>query len=302
MIVVVYGHYLLAHDKCEASSFYVFAYPFNVTLFFAISGYLFNTRGGDTYLFFRNIFMRLVIPWIVLGLFPYYNISHRLPLLLSGKVLWFMPAFIFAEIIWFYIQKSSKTAIQIIILGLLSTILGMIMFSNGLLNYGMINRAFTLQYLFVIGYLIKQYERDVKQSFRLKYALPAVLLYVSGGMYFLRNYPCEFYDAHYNRYLFIPLSFGLILTGLLIAFSSFMNLKKIPGWLLYIGQNTLFIYIFSGFFQHIFVNIYFFIFSKLIIPFPFVAILLAASTIGVCCVICVIVNKYFPWVVGRYRK
>lgn len=302
MIVVVYGHCLLDHDKCEASIFYVFAYPFNVILFFAISGFLFKTRDGDTYYFFKNLFLRLVIPWMVLGLFPYYNIMQKLPLLLSGKALWFMPTLIFAEIIWFYIHKYSKSSIQIVLLGIFSAIFGMIMYNRGLLNYGMINRALTLQYIFVIGYLVKQYEGEVKQIFRLKYMLPVVMLYVSGGGYYLCYYPCEFYDAHFNRYLFIPLTFGLILTGLIIAFSTFMNLKRIPMSLVYIGQNTLFIYIFSGFFQRLVIKLLDFMSIESIMPFPFVAILQAASAIGACCGICAIINKYCPWVVGIYKK
>ena len=299
MIVVVYGHCLLDHDNREASSFFVFTYPFNVVLFFAISGYLFNPRKGNQKEFFKYLFFRLIIPWLVLGLFPYYNLAQRLPLLLSGKVLWFMPAFIYAEIIWFYIHKYSKSRNMIFLFGILSTIVGMVMYDYGWLNYGMINRAFTLQYLFILGYLIKFYEGQVKVS--LKQIVPMVILYILGVVVFQKYYPYEFYDAHYNRYYFVPLTIGLIILGIFIAFSIFENLSKIPRWLVIIGQNTLFIYIFSGLFQTLFMKYFMDYFTFTFIPFPVIAVFQAIFTVVICSILSEMANIYAPWIVGRKK-
>ena len=83
MLVVIYGHCLLSNSYTKWSGYFVFTSPFNVALFFAISGYLFNPRDGKNAVFYQYLFRRLIIPWMVLGLFPYYDIVTRFPKVIS---------------------------------------------------------------------------------------------------------------------------------------------------------------------------------------------------------------------------
>ena len=158
MIVVVYGHCLLAKSRTDYVAYFVFFSPINVALFFTISGYLFKPKKSNLE-FFKYVFLRLVLPWLALGLFPYYNIQWKLPLLLSGRFYWFMNALIIGEIIWYYIHKISKNNEKmVIIFGLLVSASGLACFKFGWLNEAMINRGMAILWFFVLGMLIRKYE------------------------------------------------------------------------------------------------------------------------------------------------
>ena len=218
MLVVVYGHCLLAKSRTDYTAYFVFFSPVNVALFFTISGYLFKPKKSDLE-FFKNIFLRLVIPWLVLGLFPYYNISWKLAFLLSGTSYWFMNALIIGEILWYYIHKISKNNEKmVILLGLLVSASGLLCFRFGWLNAGMINRGMVILWFFVLGLIIRKYESLLVTVVR-KYMLWFSILFLVMGIVFMYLYPDEFYDVKWNRYYFIPLTWGIIILGIFMAFT-----------------------------------------------------------------------------------
>ena len=59
MLLVIYGHLLGGHDH---ANFYMVTSPVKIPLFFAISGYVFNDRGGDTVAFLKKTWRGLVVP------------------------------------------------------------------------------------------------------------------------------------------------------------------------------------------------------------------------------------------------
>lgn len=301
MIVVVYGHCLLAKSRSDYSAFFVFFSPINVALFFTISGYLFKPKKNDLE-FFKNIFFRLVIPWFALGLFPYYNIHWKLPLLLSGKSYWFMNALIIGEIIWYYIHKISKNNEKIVVLlGLLVSASGLLCFRFGWLNEAMFNRGMVILWLFVLGSLIRKYE-SVLVTVVKKYMIWFSILFLVMGAVFMYLYPDEFYDVKWNRYYFIPLTWCMIIIGILIAFTLFSNTKYIPKWIVLVGQNTLAIYILHEYGLSVFMkNLSIFGFD-LDIFFPVVAVLGTCFACGLCLVFSLLANRYLPEIVGRKRK
>ena len=72
MILVVYGHCVRDWDV-----YFLFTSPVKMPLFFIISSYLFNPRSGEQGKFFKNLFFKLVVPWMVLGMFPYIHPVER---------------------------------------------------------------------------------------------------------------------------------------------------------------------------------------------------------------------------------
>ena len=301
MIVVVYGHCLLAKSRTDYTAYFVFFSPINVALFFTISGYLFKPKKSDLE-FFKHIFMRLVIPWFVLGLFPYYNISQRLLFLLSGTSYWFMNALIIGEILWYYIYKISKNdEKKVVLLGLLVSACGLLCFRFGWLNEAMINRGMVILWLFVLGLLIRKYESYLVTYIR-KYMILLSVLFLMMGAVFMYLYPGEFYDVKWNRYYFIPLTWGMIILGILMAFTLFSNAKHIPKWIVLVGQNTLAIYI-----LHVY-GLY--VFRKLLsisgynsdIFFPIVAVLGTCFACVCCLIFSLLANRYLPEIVGRKRE
>ncbi len=300
MIVVVYGHCLLSDSYKTWSAYFVFFSPFNVALFFTISGYLFKHKEGKSAPFFKYIINRLFIPWMILGLFPYYDIMTRFPRVISGAYFWFLSAFIVAEIVWFYIHKYSNSSKQVIAYGLIVSALGMVLFQVGWLNYGMVNRGLTLQYLFVLGYVIRQYESQLFSKIRSLF-IPLSLLFICLGFVFMYLYPQEFYDLKWNRYYFLPLTLSIIVLGIVLIFYAFSCLKKVPKWLVYVGQNTILIYILHNYGRRLFKVIFYDTNILPDIPFLFIAIFEAIFACGFCCLLSYIANKYAPVIVGKKR-
>ena len=301
MIVVVYGHLLLAKSRTDYAAYFVFFSPINVALFFTISGYLFKPKKSDSE-FFKHIFLRLVIPWVVLGLFPYYNISRQLILLLTGTSYWFMNALIIGEIIWYYIHKISKNdEKKVILLGLLVSACGFLCFRIGWLNEGMINRGMVILWLFVLGLLIRKYEYNWVAFVRKRLLLFSALFIVM-GVIFMYCYPGEFYDVKWNRYYFIPLTYGMIILGILIAFTLFSHAKHIPQWIVLVGQNTLAIYMLHGYVVSVFRRLLSISGFNSYILYPLVAVLGTCFACACCLAFSLLANRYLPEIVGRKRK
>lgn len=300
MIVVVYGHCLLAESRTDYTVFFVFFSPINVALFFTISGYLFKQKTSDLE-FFKNIFFRLVVPWFVLGLFPYYNIRWKLPLLLSGTSFWFMNALIIGEIIWYYIHKVSKNnELIVILLGLFVSAAGLLFYKFALLNYAMVNRGMAILWLFVLGMLIRKYELFLVSLVK-KYILLFSFLFVVMGIVFMYMNAGEFYDVKWNRYYFIPLTWGMIIFGILIAFTLFYNTKYIPKMIILIGQNTLAIYILHEYGLSVFRKLLAISSFNFNICFPVVAVIETCFACGCCLAFSLLANNYLPEIVGRKR-
>ena len=51
---------VLGHQLKDMTEYFIFTSPIKMPLFFAISGYLFNTRGGNDVEFFKNWFKKLI--------------------------------------------------------------------------------------------------------------------------------------------------------------------------------------------------------------------------------------------------
>ena len=301
MIVVVYGHCLLAKSRTDYTAYFVFFSPINVALFFTISGYLFKPQKNDLE-FFKHILLRLVIPWFALGLFPYYNISWKLPLLLAGRSYWFMNALIIGEILWYYIHKISKNNENtVILLGLLVSASGLLCFRFEWLNEAMINRGMVILWLFVLGLLIRKYEVPLVTLVR-KYMIWFSMLFIVMGVVFMYLYPGEFYDVKWNRYYFIPLTWGMIILGILLAFTLFSHVKQIPQWIVLVGQNTLAIYMLHDYGLSAFRKLLSISGFHSDILFPLVAVLGTCFACACCLAFSLLANKYLPEIVGRKRK
>lgn len=301
MIIVVYGHCLLAKSRTDYTAYFVFFSPINVALFFTISGYLFKPKKSDLE-FFKNLFLRLVIPWFVLGLFPYYNISWKLPFLLSGTSYWFMNALIIGEILWYYIHKVARNNEKtVILLGLLVSASGLLCFRFGWLNEGMINRGMVILWLFVLGLLIRKYEAPLV-TFVKKYMIWLLMVFVVMGVVFMYLYPGEFYDVKWNRYYFIPLTWGLIILGILMAFTLFSHVKQIPQWIVLVGQNTLAIYMLHDYGVAVFRKLLSISGLDFGLFYPVVAVIGTCFACACCLAFSLLANKYLPEIVGRKRK
>jgi hypothetical protein len=131
-------------------------------LFFAISAFLFKDA-YNALVFFKGIFFKLIVPWIFLGIFPVVlQIPVKGPLfvlnyfidMLKGNVIWFMPCFIIAQILHFFIKKLFKRTYAVVIASIMISSLGLVLAYFDLGNFAMFNRALVVQAFYLVGFFI----------------------------------------------------------------------------------------------------------------------------------------------------
>lgn len=302
IIMVVLGHQVRGEQ-----AYFLFTSPVKMPLFFAISGYVFNMRDGNSQLFWKDWFFKIIVPWFGLASIAFLphivmgsNVWQFLYNLISGKRLWFMPCFAIAEIIYFYIRKYAKNEISVIVSLLCCTVVGFIANAYNVLNFAMVNRALVVQSFFLIGYLFKQHQ-DKLCKIEWKYIAFMFILYLGSCWAATILFDNVRIDVHSNTYYNIPYCYYLIFLGVFALFigaskSNFSN--RILG---IIGQNTLVLYIWHK--EVILVLVYGMAVLNISISNLWLfAIIKTIWAVLICNLCAMVLNKYVPWLVGKKSR
>lgn len=302
ILLVVYGHCING-----MTSYYVFTSPVKMPLFFAITGYVFNVNGGSKK-FINQLVKKVVIPWLALGLIPVlffipfngfgYFWNYFL-MLLSGQKLWFMPCFIIAEIIHYFIRRYLQLDLSIIIASLFCFAAGIVLSNNCILDYAMFNRALTVQPFFLIGYFFNKYE-DVFMKIKWWVIIFAFVIYLLLCFMGMKIYPGEVIDVHNNRYFNVPFCLILIMLGCLILFTSASKMQFKSTIMSIIGQNTLVLYCLHSY-SFLILNVCLIMISfEMPVTWYSALIELIWATI-ICGLLALLINRYLPELVGKKR-
>lgn len=249
MLLVIWGHIARTEHL-----FFLLTSPFKMPLFFAIMGYVFNDRKGDTIAFFKNLLMRIIVPWLILSLI-WLKIGYailggnpeRIPRLIydlfSGESFWFMPCCVICEVITFFLRKFVKEIkLQYLVMAVLAVI-GLIMSRYGIGDFAMINVALISQIYMLFGYWFKNCELTIRNRMGTKQILAVSGLYAALIVFSAIAFPGKVMNVHTSRYYSYPLCFFLVFASLLVLFTAVPAIKRFSKWLLFVGQNTLVFYI-----------------------------------------------------------
>lgn len=299
IFLVVYCH------RVQPDSFTVFINPIKMPLFFALSGYLFRIRPGGDIAFFKKTLTSLIIPWLFLGLIPlvisiplkgFSHVLQSIVELFTGELLWFMPCFIIAHIIFYYVMKLTKNHLLLTLLSLIIiSVIGYTLKQKEILNTFMINVAMMAQFYFMIGNIYKRHETKLN-SHRLLLGVILLTCYMIIGFI---TYPDGSTDIHNGKYMCVPISALMSIIGLLSLFLLSSCIKKYPKYILSVGKSTLVIYMLDRYLLIPFMYLYNFDNPP---GSPYLILLVAlfytiySSTINV--MIAKILNKYIPWATG----
>lgn len=296
MLLVVYGHCVR-----EWTGYFIFTSPIKMPLFFIISGYLFNTRNGDTRAFSKNLLLKFIIPWLVLGMVHPTNPLSRFIDLISGKTLWFMPCLIIGETVWFFIRKYAKSFTIVITAGVTISAIGYFLSQWQLFDFAMFDTALVAQVFFVIGFVIREKESIINSNWKyiLSLGIPFYIALSIAQSYF---FPGSVIDVHLNNYFNIPYCLIIITVGCVTLFCAFAHYDVSNRILVYIGQNTLLIYIVHGLGINLFASLIPNTWGGYYIPTPIYALLRTVFAVTMCCLFAYFTNRYFPELVGKKRK
>ncbi len=311
MLLVIYGHLLAGGGH---SNYYIFSSPVKIPLFFAISGYVFNSREGDIKGFFKNIIRTLVIPLLAftIVLLPIKYIAAKagytnhtteevVASFLTGNEMWYLPCIIFAEIIHFFTYKVSNNEISFIVIAILLSAAGFFMAHFSIMSFANINTAFIAQLFLLIGHILKNNElRFVQFNSKLPFLL--CIVYIIMAFLSVVFFPKMSIDVHKNRYYCLPLNIAMILLGNVGLFELYSKYNFRSSILSFIGQNTILFYV-----LHEYVVGGVEIVSREIgfqqVTGYFGNLVLLIITCLICSALAVVFNKYLPFMVGkRFEK
>lgn len=304
LLFVIFGHILL-----KGSAFFVITSPVKIPLFFAVSGYLFSIKNGEFKPFALRLLKTRAVPWFILSFLVVkiiYSIASKqfdltfeyLYVFASGIQLWYIPCCIIAEIILFFIIKYSPNFSVTALIMLALSAAGYLMAINGIGDFAKFNTALISQFFLLIGLVMRKIKDSNKEIPKWAVLLMMAVYSAMVTVSFIR-YPNKTFSVSYNDYYSIFVCGTLIVCGVILMFY-FAPKLKYPKFFLYIGRNTLVIYIMHGYF----LNITDKIFNTLGLSDS--RILKATVGTAVICTICILIaffiNKFIPFVVGAKRK
>lgn len=302
IIFVVFGH-----DVQWWNGFFVYTSPIKIPLFFIISGFLFNVKGGDTKEFMLGLFNRIVLPYVLLALIsvvffiPFsglYAFPSNFLKIFSGELYWFMPCLIFGEVILFFILKTVRNTAISTLLSVIIFVLGSFLVKEGILGFGMLNIALEIQLFIYIGTLIRNLFSFISK-------IPNSVLWLLPVFYVLLCYygdRCNLttgFDPHIGNYGFLPYTLFVILLGNITLFCLASQYSRWPRFLLFIGQNTLILYLWANWGKTLLFGLMRILrIAKPVHSIGFALVCLLSSIIF-CSVCSLVLNKYMPFLVGK---
>ncbi len=301
IFMVVFGH------RAGCADYYLFSSPVKMPLFFALSGYLFNDRGGRDSVFLRRLFWSVVVPWICLGYLPMAaaapvkgadHLWHALVDVVSGAKLWFMPCFIIGEVMFYYLLKWCRDRdLPMFLAAAVLFGVGYVLKGHGLLNFAKINIALTVQVYFLFGYLFRKYEPRLTQAHD-AYKYASLTAFIILGLMSRIAFPNNWMNVDTGFYYHIPLCLTMVALGLYALFTLSQKVSHYPAWLQTVGRNSLVIYMLDRYamlpavlvfdFRH---GTYVLIAAAALVYFVWTS--LFSITIAK------ILNRYIPWATGR---
>ena len=304
MLFVVYGHI------CNVVRPYsVFASPIKLPLFFAVTGFVFSFRSGNTKAFFKGLFQQLILPWLIFSvLYTIVKIAGGVAVseavyeFVSGRIAWYIPCLIVSEIMLFFIGKWIRDVrMQFAVMFAVAAAGYFISRMPGELC-SFIGRSMIAQFYILIGYVF----RNLDQKIGKKRLFPALfgMLYAALGAYVLFGMEASIVDVRSNSY-YDPLMFAvMVVCGCSFLFY-YARFVKTPGWLAFIGRHTLIIYLFHARILEILSPLVKMIphslRSNVLTGLP-ISLAICAALCAVCGLCSVLIGKYIPVLAGKGFK
>lgn len=303
MLFVIIGHQVKGYPN-----FHLFISPIKLPLFFSISGYLIFGKTDEAKSFFSGLVRRLMIPWF-LAIFA--EIIVQIPFrgfgFVPGEIysyfvdteLWYLPCLFFAEMMFFMTLRCCKTLYVIVIVAMAESILGCYLAFFSIADAMRINTACIVQAFLLIGYILRYYEKHFF-SMGWGYIARMILTYVLLGIISMNLWPGKNIDVNHNYYICYPYSLVMIYVGCIAAFLIAKRMKHIPGFLSFIGQNTLLYYMSHNFVISGVRRLYKIIGVNMsLVPS---VIITTFITCIVCGMFAMTINRFFPILAGNRQK
>lgn len=310
-----------------------FIHCFHMPLFFILSGYCFNFKKYNVISeFIKKRFKTLIIPYLVFGALLFFiwdgclYILHRqsemksvLSLLKSllyvnttastfGVVQWFLTCLFFVEVLFIIICKLSKN--HYIKISVITIIMSLFTYAFSILcNFRLplaVDTAMMAIVFYAIGYIMK--EKMVLEKYNFNKLIPnIIIILVTIVLAFVCipliniNGEVNMRTLHFGNYilfLFNALVYSSIVIIVSAIFDKWINVKPINNFFQWIGRNTLVVLLLNS----TLIRIYLVAADKIKYVKMIPNYIIALIVIILCVIISEIINKYFPFLLGKRSK
>lgn len=310
MLLVIVGHM-----NPHWTEFFVVTSPVKIPLFFVISGFLFRADTREAKPFFSNLFWHIVLPWFFLSLYPLrllralvaFDLSAALKCtyrFVSGADMWYMPCFIVAETIYYFVSRQTHSHPIHALVCLAIAAGGLVLSNYEVFSFMQFSNACTAQSFLLLGSefrLFKEGILDGSPARSRAFCIAGIAAYVLLVTASFAWYPGKLMDVHLGSYYSIPLCFALIAVGCPTLFVLFEALYR-GSALAFVGKNTLVFYML----QYPVRTVFWKVLKKLglasWLPQAVQRMLGVAAVLAACTVFALLINRFCPILNGRGRK
>lgn len=317
---------MISHLKCTPSILIQFFEPFFLTAFFFVSGYVYKEQ-KNLYVLLCKKAKALLVPWFMFSIFNIItsqiisfneHLSLKIELVLNllqirglSDKMWFIAALFVAHIPFYFFVKYFKTEVRLVIavIMLLLCYIYSSYVDGSIFPWGTNKLPWHLEYIFVINFfMVLGYE------YRNKWEEKSCILYskvngiLFGFGYIILLVVKIMLDTRQGNVFVVSIFLTTLLQLIGILLCIFVS-KLLPynKWINYIGMNTLIYYGLHGKVESIIETVL----RKIGIYQGACTNTVGGIIVGIAIVIIVliilllptwIINKYFPFVVGKWYK
>ena len=311
MFLVIVGHVY------ENNTFYQFINPIKMPLFYFLSG-IFIGLNKDFGTFIKGLIHRLVVPWIVFSLFPFYAIRYAIggdwdrtfsyiKGFFLGQSHWFITSFIVTNILCYALfHVLRKNEVLVLVAGLGCFFLGILLKDVPIMSIWTMDTALTGVLFAMLGKFFYNNRSVIMEKYVSNRWIFLASLLVYGVLVAVSviYYPGQTMDFHKTEYYNPVLCLILIFTGIFccIYISTRLKSNRLTKIIATMGQNTLVVYLFNGIVVAQFAKVFHKIglgsdgFSLL------ESIIISVFACAICTVVSVICGKYCPILIGKNKK
>lgn len=299
-------------------------YTFLMPVFFFISGYLFSFSRNPVYKdFVKKRFRQLIIPYIWINVITYFfwllvgrhfgnDVEANIPWyepavnafvgngtkMIHDVPIWFFTCLFVVENLFYLLFKAAKRFWAVWLLLVAAAYLNYI--CNPYFLPFSFNTAVVGTIFYALGYVAKKRELFRKSNLLLWVLGLAIVIWVADA-----NGRIAMYKNFYNNYfLFLLGGIGGIVWVVNTCLYLFSRFGRV-GWVEYVAKNTIII---SGFHALTFALIKAVMVYLLCVPLAVLEgkvglnVLFSVISVMLCLPVIFVVNKYFPFIVGRKRQ
>jgi fucose 4-O-acetylase-like acetyltransferase len=310
---------IYAHIDFKNKLLMAFFAPIFLTTFFFVSGYLFNTKRS----FIETLeqrFRTLIIPWFIYGLINIFLsqiISFKQHVPLTAELIgmfkavraenddfWFLPC-LFVASVPFYIFIKYAPKKYLLPLSLIFLIINGVLVTDPIPWY--IHLIAPAIFYMTLGYLFKQYETSFNfiNSLNFLFILAPIYILQVSLYYYVNWNGLSLKEVSFTSTPYFVDGIVITITGLFVCISTSKQLNIFKSFLIFIGSNSLLYFCLHGKAFSLLQKIF-----SLAIPhfndyaqsdfFRFaVGLIITIMTAIILIVPVMIINKFFPWSIGR---